>query len=115
MRASLLDVSGQDYIRTARAKGLSGRMVWFRHGLRNALIPIATLLGPTITGVLSGAAITEQVFAWPGVGRLVVSSITQKDYPTVMAVVMFAAIATILGYLLSDILYALIDPRIRLR
>ncbi len=115
MRASLLDVSGQDYIRTARAKGLSGRMVWFRHGLRNALIPIATLLGPTITGVLSGAAITEQVFAWPGVGRLVVSSITQKDYPTVMAVVMFAAVATILGYLLSDILYALIDPRIRLR
>ena len=115
MRASLLDVSGQDYIRTARAKGLSGRMVWFRHGLRNALIPIATLLGPTVTSVLSGAAITETVFSWPGVGRLVVSSITQKDYPLVMAVVMAAAVATILGYLISDILYALIDPRIRLR
>ena len=115
MRASVLDVSNQDYIRTARAKGLSGRMVWFRHGLRNALIPVATLIGPTLTGVLSGAAITESIFSWPGVGRLVVSSLQQKDYPTVMAVVMFAAIATILGYLLSDVLYALIDPRIRLR
>lgn len=114
MRASLLDVSTQDYIRTARAKGLSGRMVWFRHGLRNALIPVATLLGPTITGVLSGAVVTESIFSWPGVGRLAVSSFQQRDYPTVMAIVMFAAIATILGYLLSDILYALIDPRIRL-
>ena len=115
MRASLLDVSNQDYIRTARAKGLSSQSVWFGHGLRNALIPIATLLGPTITGILSGAAITETIFSWPGLGRLVVSSITQRDYPTVMAVVMFAALATIIGYLISDILYALIDPRIRLR
>lgn len=115
MRASVLDVGTQDYIRTARAKGLSGRMVWFRHGLRNALIPIATLLGPTLTSVLSGAVVTESIFSWPGVGRLVVSSLTQRDYPIVMAIVMFAAITTILGYLLSDILYALIDPRIRLR
>lgn len=115
MRASVLDVSTQDYIRTARAKGLSGRMVWFRHGLRNALIPIATLLGPTLTSVLGGAVVTESIFSWPGVGRLVVSSLTQRDYPIVMAIVMFAAVTTILGYLLSDILYALIDPRIRLR
>ena len=115
MRASVLDVGTQDYIRTARAKGLSGRMVWFRHGLRNALIPIATLLGPSVTGVLSGAVVTENIFSWPGVGRLAVSSLQQRDYPTVMAIVMLASITTIIGYLLSDILYALIDPRIRLR
>jgi peptide/nickel transport system permease protein len=114
MRASLLDVSTQDYVRTAKAKGLSDRVVWFKHGARNALIPIATFLGPAITGVLSGAAITETIFAWPGLGRLAVTSVTQQDYPVVMAVVLFAAVATILGYLLSDILYALIDPRIRL-
>ena len=113
MRASLLDVRNQDFIRTARAKGLSNRTVWFKHGTRNALIPIATLLGPSITGVLSGAAITETIFAWPGLGRLAVNSVTQQDYPVVMAVVIFASIATILGYILSDILYALIDPRIR--
>jgi peptide/nickel transport system permease protein len=114
MRASLLDVSQQDYIRTARAKGLAERLVWFKHGTRNALIPIATFLGPAITGVLSGAAITESIFAWPGLGRLAVESVTQQNYPVVMAVVLFAAVATILGYMLSDILYALIDPRIRL-
>ncbi len=114
MRASLLDVSHQDYVRTAKAKGLSERVVWFKHGARNALIPIATFLGPAITGILGGAAITETIFAWPGLGRLAVNSVTQQDYPVVMAVVLFAAIATILGYLLSDILYALIDPRIRL-
>ena len=114
MRASLLDVSTQDYVRTAKAKGLSERVVWFKHGARNALIPIATFLGPAITGVLSGAAITETIFAWPGLGRLAVDSVKQQDYPVVMAVVLFASVATILGFLLSDILYALIDPRIRL-
>ena len=114
MRASLLDVSHQDYIRTAKAKGLSNRLVWFKHGTRNALIPIATFLGPAITGILGGAAITETIFAWPGLGRLAVNAVTQQDYPIVMTVVLFAAVATILGYLLSDILYALIDPRIRL-
>lgn len=113
MRASLLDVSQQDYIRTARSKGLSGRVVWLRHGARNALIPIATFLGPAIAGVLGGAAITETIFAWPGLGRLAVGAVTQQDYPIVMATVMFAAVATILGYILSDILYAIIDPRIR--
>lgn len=113
MRASMLDVISQDYMRTARAKGLSSRIVWFKHGARNALIPIATFLGPAITGVLAGAAITETIFAWPGLGRLAVSSVTQQDYPVVMAITMFAAIATILGYILSDIMYALIDPRIR--
>jgi peptide/nickel transport system permease protein len=113
MRASMLDVKSQDYMRTAQAKGLSGRTVWFKHGARNALIPLATFLGPAITGLLSGAAITETIFSWPGLGRLAVGGVTSQDYPVVMAVVIISAVATILGYILSDILYALIDPRIR--
>ena len=113
MRASMLDVVSQDYIRSARSKGLRERTIWLRHGMRNALIPIATFLGPSITFLLSGAAVIESVFAWPGVGRLVVQAPGRRDYPVVMLVVVYAAIANILGYLLSDFLYALIDPRIR--
>ncbi|MBK8025908.1 MAG: ABC transporter permease [Chloroflexi bacterium] len=113
MRASMLDVMTQDYMRTAHSKGLAGRVVWFKHGARNAAIPLATFLGPAITGLLSGAAITETIFSWPGLGRFAVEAVTAQDYPVVMAVVIIGAIATILGYLLSDILYAVIDPRIR--
>ncbi|MBN2471371.1 MAG: ABC transporter permease [Anaerolineae bacterium] len=113
MRTSMLEVIGQDYIRLAQAKGLRPRSVWFIHAARNAMIPLATFLGPAITGLLGGAAITETIFSWPGLGRLAVSSVVQQDYPVVMAVVIMTSIATILGYLLSDILYALIDPRIR--
>ena len=113
MRASMLDVVNQDYIRTARAKGLLERAVWLRHGVKNALIPIATFLGPSFTFLLSGAAITEAVFSWPGVGRLVVQAPGRRDYPIVMIVVVYAAMANILGYLISDMLYAMIDPRIR--
>ncbi len=113
MRASMLDVMSQDYMRTAQAKGLSSRTVWFKHGARNALIPLATFLGPALTGLLSGAAITETIFSWPGLGRLGVGAVTSQDYPVVMAVVIISAIATIFGYILSDVLYALIDPRIR--
>lgn len=114
MRASMLDVIGQDYMRTARAKGLNARAVWFKHGARNALIPIATFIGPTITGLLGGAVLTETIFSWPGLGRLSISSVLQQDYPVVMGIVLIGGIATILGYILSDVLYALIDPRIRL-
>ncbi len=113
MRASMLDVVGQDYIRTARAKGLSSRRVWLRHGMRNALIPIATGLGPAITGVFGGAVITETIFNYQGVGLKTLEAITQRDYNVVMAFTIYAAIATIIGYLISDILYAIIDPRIR--
>ena len=113
MRASMLDVMTQDYMRTALSKGLSGRSVWFKHGARNALIPLATFLGPALTGLLSGAAITETIFSWPGLGRLGVGAVTSQDFPVVMAVVIISAIATIFGYILSDILYAVIDPRIR--
>lgn len=112
-RASMLDVINQDFMRTARAKGLSNRVVWFRHGARNALIPIATFLGPTLTNLLGGAVITETIFNYQGVGRTVTQAAIQRDYPVVMAVTIYAAVATILGYLLSDLLYAIIDPRIR--
>lgn len=113
MRASMLDVVNQDYIRTAYSKGLTSRQVWVRHGLRNALMPIATLLGPSITFLLGGAVVTETVFSWPGVGRLAVNAVGQRDYPVVMIVVIYAALATIVGYLLSDLMYAALDPRIR--
>lgn len=95
MRASMLDVINQDYVRSARAKGLPRRIIWFRHSARNALIPIATFLGPAITGLLSGAVITETIFAWPGLGRLAVQSVTQLDYAVLMAIVMLGAVATI--------------------
>lgn len=112
MRSSMLDVVSEDYIRTARAKGLGDRPIWLRHGMRNAFIPIATFLGPSITFLLSGAAITESVFSWPGVGRQAVNAVVQRDFPVVMIVVIYASIANILGYLISDILYGIIDPRI---
>ncbi len=112
-RASMLDIIHQDYIRTARAKGLSDKVVWFKHAARNALIPVATFLGPAITGILGGAVITETIFSWPGLGRTIVQAVTQRDYPVVMAVTIYAALATIFGYLLSDVLYGVIDPRIR--
>lgn len=113
MRTAMLDVISQDYIRTAHAKGLPPRTVWGRHGFRNALLPIATFLGPSVTFLLSGAVVTETVFSWPGVGRMAVTAVTQRDYPVVMIVVIYSAFATIFGYLLSDILYAWLDPRIR--
>ncbi len=113
MRASMLDVINQDFIRTARSKGLANRTVWFKHAARNALIPIATILGPSVTGLLSGAVITETIFSWPGLGRFGYTAVLQQDYPIVMAVVIISAVATIVGFILSDILYAIVDPRIR--
>jgi peptide/nickel transport system permease protein len=113
MRTSVLDNVSSDYVRTARAKGLPAQTVWFKHALRNALIPMATFLGPMLAGLLGGAAILETVFAWPGVGRFLVSSITKQDYPVVMASTVIFSILTILGFLLSDILYGLFDPRVR--
>lgn len=113
MRTAMLDVIHQDYVRTAHAKGLRTRRVWFGHAARNALIPIATFLGPSITGILGGAVVTETIFSWPGLGRMTFQAVIQQDYPLVMAGVLVAAIATLLGFILSDVLYAVIDPRIR--
>lgn len=114
MRNSLLDVLNQDYVRTARAKGLINRRIWFIHALRNALIPIATLLGPSIAFVIAGAPLTETIYAWPGMGRLVVRAVFEQDFPIIMAVVLMFSFASVIGFLLSDLFYALLDPRIRL-
>ena len=112
MRASMLEVLRQDYIRTARSKGLADRQVIFKHALRNALIPIVTLLGLTVPALLSGAAITETVFSWPGLGWLSVQAVTDRDYPVVLATVMIGGVMVIIGNLLADITYAVVDPRI---
>lgn len=114
MRAATLDVLSQDYIRTAKAKGLENQSVYFVHAARNALMPIATILGPAIPSVLTGAVVTETIFSWPGAGRTALLAAVQNDYPVIMGTVIIASLATILGYLLSDILYAAIDPRVRL-
>ena len=113
MRSSMLEVLRQDYVRTARAKGLASSRVIFRHALRNALIPIVTLFGLSIPALLAGAAVTESVFSWPGLGYLAVDAVRTRDYPIVLAFVMMGAIMVIIGNLIADILYALVDPRIK--
>jgi peptide/nickel transport system permease protein len=113
MRGSMLEVIHQDYIRTARAKGLSERAVVFKHALRNALIPIVTLLGLYLPYLLSGAVFVETIFAWPGMGRLIVDSIFQRDYPLVVATSFVVSAMVVAGNLAADILYAVVDPRIR--
>lgn len=115
VRTEVLEVLGQDYIRTAYAKGLSNRSVWWRHAVRNALLPVATFIGPALGALLGGAVITEQVFSWPGMGRLVVNAVFQRDYPLVMGSVVISSILFIIGLIISDLLYAALDPRIRLR
>jgi peptide/nickel transport system permease protein len=114
MRTETLEVIHTDYVRTARAKGLSANQVWFVHALRNALIPLMTVMGPAIVGVLGGAVVVETIFAWPGMGRLTINAVFQQDYPLVLGAGMFFAVLTIIGYLLSDIFYGVVDPRVRL-
>jgi peptide/nickel transport system permease protein len=113
MRSSMLEVMRQDYVRTAKAKGLQTSKVLYKHALRNALIPIVTLLGLTIPTLLVGAAVTEYVFSWPGLGSLGVTAVTERDYPLVLAFVMVGGIMVILGNLLADVLYGFVDPRIK--
>jgi peptide/nickel transport system permease protein len=113
MRSSMIDSLAQDYIRTAKAKGLSQRAILFRHALRNSLIPMATLIGLSIPGVLSGAVITEEVFNYPGVGLLFVQSATSEDFSVLLGLTLVAAIGVIVGNLIADIGYAVLDPRIR--
>jgi len=112
-RGQMLEVIRQDYIRTARAKGLPERTVILRHALRNSLIPVITLLGLYLPLLFSGAVFVEMIFAWPGMGRVIVDAISQRDYPVVMATSFIFAVLTVLGNLLADLLYAVADPRIR--
>ncbi len=112
-RASMLEVMHSDYLRTAKAKGLPRRRVIVKHAMRNALIPIVTLVSIDIAGIIGGAIITESIFGWPGVGRLYIGAINAVDYPVIMAVVMAIGIGIVIMNIIADILYGVLDPRVR--
>ena len=114
LRSSLLEVFGEDYIRTARSKGVKSTLVVLRHSLRNAAIPLVTLLGGLVGGLLEGVVITEVIFAWPGLGQLTFEAISQRDYPMIQAVVLMAGAIYLLVNLIVDVSYGVLDPRIRL-
>lgn len=114
-RTSMLEVIKQDYVRTARAKGLKEKVVIFKHALRNALLPLITLAALEIPGLFAGAMITERIFNWPGIGKVVLDSIYQRDYPLVMGFTLLIAVLTILANILADVLYGVADPRVRLK
>jgi len=114
MRANMLEVIRQDYIMTARAKGLSERDVIYRHALRNALLPAITILGLSIPGLIGGSVIFETIFAIPGMGQLFYMSVMARDYPTIMGILLIGAILTLVGNLIADVSYAVADPRIRI-
>jgi oligopeptide transport system permease protein len=113
-RASMLEVLRQDYVRTARAKGLSERIVVNRHMIKNALIPVVTILGPALAGLVTGSFIIETMFGFPGVGRAYVQAISQRDYSMIMGTTMLYVLLVSLANLSVDMIYTLIDPRIRL-
>ncbi len=113
-RASMLDVLRQDFIRTAKAKGLSGRVVIYRHALKNALIPVVTLIGLTFGSLLEGAVLTETIFGWPGLGRYIVNALLVLDYPAIMGGTLFIALMYSLANLIVDLTYAVLDPRMRI-
>ena len=115
MRAETLEVIRREYVRTAHAKGLHPRRVNYWHAARNALIPIVTFLGPAIVSLISGSVVIERIFSWPGLGRLVLDAVNQRDYPLVMGSVILSAVIVIAGNLLTDFLLVLVDPRIRLK
>jgi peptide/nickel transport system permease protein len=114
LHSSLLGVMNQNYIRAARARGLSERMVMSKHALKNALIPLVTLLGMDIASLLSGLIFTEKIFGWPGIGSLAVDSVLGNDVPMIMGTVMFAALMVVVASILIDIAYLLIDPRMKI-
>lgn len=113
VRTSMLEELGQDYIRTARAKGLSERAVVYRHALRNALIPVVTVIGLQFGALLAGAIVTETIFSWPGIGRLTVSAISNRDYYLVQGCILFIGLTYVVVNFLTDALYSLLNPRIR--
>ncbi|MBI5252922.1 MAG: ABC transporter permease [Euryarchaeota archaeon] len=113
VRASMLEVLRQDYITAARARGLSERTVIYKHALKNALLPLVTILGMSLPGLLSGAVLVETVCGWPGMGRLAVSAVFGRDYPVMMALVLLFGILVVIGNLIADVAYAYVDPRIR--
>jgi peptide/nickel transport system permease protein len=112
-RSSMLEVVRQDYVRTAKAKGLPEETVFYKHALRNALLPIITIFGFLIPDLIGGSIIMESVFAWPGIGRLSYQAVLARDYPVVMTILTISAVLTLIGNFVADILYAVVDPRIR--
>lgn len=112
-RSGMLEVLRQDYVRTARAKGLSQRVVLTRHALKNCLIPVITVMGGQIGGLLSGSVVVESIFSWPGIGKVSVEAILARDFPVVQAVVLLSALVVVGINLLVDLSYAFVDPRIR--
>lgn len=114
MRTSLVEVNGMDYLTTARAKGLHERVVIYKHALRNALLPVVTMMGLNVGHLVAGAVLTETVFAWPGLGRLIFDAILHRDYPVMLGGLLVVSVCVVVGNLLADLAYAVIDPRIRL-
>jgi peptide/nickel transport system permease protein len=114
-RSSMLEVIRQDYVRTAKAKGLPEETVFYKHALRNALLPIITIFGFLIPDLIGGSIIMESVFAWPGIGRLSYQAVLARDYPVVMTILTISAVLTLIGNFVADMLYAVVDPRIRYR
>jgi len=112
-RSSMLEVIRQDYVRTAKAKGLPEETVYYKHALRNALLPVITLFGFIVPGLIGGSIIIETVFAWPGIGRLAYQAVLARDYPVVMTVLTISAVLTLIGNFIADVLYGVADPRIR--
>lgn len=113
VRGGVLEVMKEDFVRTARAKGAGERLVIYKHVLKNALIPVITMLGLSLPVLVGGAVIVEQVFVWPGIGTLLISAITSRDYPVIMGVTMLVSVAVLLGNLLADLAYGWVDPRVR--
>lgn len=114
MRSSMLDVLNSDYIKTAKAKGLSDRVTIYRHGIRNAILPVISFLGPLVIGILTGSFIIETIFAIPGLGREFVTSVTNRDYTVIMGTTVFYGVLLLFSILIVDIIYSLVDPRIKL-
>lgn len=109
----MIKVYGENYIRTATAKGLASQVILTKHGIRNALIPVITIIGTDLPRLVGGAIVTEQIFQWPGLGRLTIMAIQQREYPTLMAITILSAVVVLFANLFVDIMYAVVDPRIK--
>jgi peptide/nickel transport system permease protein len=109
----MIDALSQDYVRTAKAKGLPGRSVTFKHALRNALLPVVTNIGLEIPFLFTGAIVTETIFSWPGIGKLTIDATTQFDYPVLMGVLLITSLIVVFANLFADVAYAVVDPRIK--
>ena len=112
-RASMLDVLGSDYIRTARSKGLSQRVVVYKHALKNAMLPVVTMAGLQFSQLIAGAVVVETVFSWPGIGQLAFNSILRRDHPLLLGILFFSTLLVVVANLITDLLYRVLDPRIK--